>query len=353
MKKFIISLVLVLTVVFSAKSQLVITPDTNTIQLVNDFILSGVTASNVQYTGALFTLGTFNNGFTTDLGLADGIVMTTGTIDTVTNPSIGSPVSEFACFFNNVDGDSLLENLIPGYLTYDASVLEFDLIPVGNTLEFQYVFGSEEYPEFVGSSFNDVFGFFISGDNPSGGLYVNENIALLPGNNIPVSINNVNADSNSTYFIDNQGLNGQTIVFDGFTTVLTAQISVIPSTPYHLKMAIADAGDGAYDSGIFLKAQSMKSYSPVGITEQKNYNSSIFPNPLNENSVLTFNTQTNGITHVYVSDCMGRILDNSSEKAQSGTFSYPIGRILNHYHTGIYFINIQTPDKSWVERVVN
>jgi hypothetical protein len=353
MKNLTVFLGLVFAFAYTAKSQLLVTSDTNTVQLVNNFILTGVTASNVQYTGAPFTLGSFANGSTTNLSLTDGIVMTTGTLDISAGSGISNPVSVFASFLNGFAGDTLLDDLIPGYVTYDASVLEFDLIPIGSILEFQYVFGSEEYPEFVGSSFNDVFGFFITGDNPAGGAYSNENIAIIPGTSLPVAINNVNAVSNPTYYVDNQTLNGQTIVFDGFTTVLTAQISVTPSTPYHLKMAIADAGDGVYDSGIFLKAQSMKSYNPVGIEEHEVSSSNIYPNPVNENSVMTFNTDAPGKINIYISDCLGRnIFESSENSSQTGEHSYSIGKILNDFPSGIYFINIQTSGKSLLQRVV-
>jgi hypothetical protein len=285
--------------------------------------------------------------------MTDGIVLTTGTLDTTMNVYIGSEVINFANYMNGAAGDTQLDALVAPFPTYDASVLEFDLVPVGNILEFQYVFGSEEYPEYVGSSFNDVFGFFINGPSPSGPAYVNENIAIIPGTTLPVSINNVNAGLNSAYFVDNQGINGQTIVFDGFTTVLTAQLSVTPLSTYHLKMAIADVGDGVFDSGIFLKAQSMKSYNYVGIDEIAENSTKIFPNPLNENSVLTFNTQNPGNIVIHITDCIGRaIFDLTQENNLPGKQSFPLGQFLNESPSGIYFVNIQANGKSFLEKVV-
>ena len=98
---------------------------------------------------------------------------------------------------------------------------------------FRYVFGSEEYNEWVGwFSFNDVFGFFITGPNPMGGQYLNKNIAIVPGTeNIPINILNINNGfsipgvipdgpcTNCEYYADNTG--GLSLQYDGFTTIMT------------------------------------------------------------------------------------------------------------------------------------
>jgi len=62
------------------------------------------------------------------------------------------------------------------------------------------------------------------------------------------------------FYVDNT--NGATIEYDGFTTVLTALAVVTPCQTYHLKIVITDAGDPAYDSGVFLEEGSM-SATPV------------------------------------------------------------------------------------------
>jgi gliding motility-associated-like protein len=138
-------------------------------------------------------------------------------------------------------------------------VLEFDFFPLDNTVTFQYVFGSEEYPEYVNAGYNDVFGFFITGPNPLGGNYTNTNVALIPSTTIPVAIDNVHSGSHPAYYVDNQNIGGTTIVLDGFTTVLTATTNLVPCQQYHIKIAIADAGDGVFDSAVFLQANSFSS----------------------------------------------------------------------------------------------
>jgi len=337
----------------AVKAQFYVTPDTNFVQIVNNFVLSGVTVANVQFTGDTNTLGTFTGGNLTNLGLNDGIALTTGSFDTVVNPGVGSPVGSFANFYNYFPGDSLLNTLIAPWTTYDAANLEFDLSPAGNVLEFQYVFASEEYPEYVGSSFNDVFGFFINGPDPAGGSYQNYNIARLPVSMLPVAINNVNDTTNSAYFIDNQAIGGQTIVYDGFTTVFTAQVNVIPAATYHLKMTIADAGDGAFDSGIFLKAQSMKSYLVTSTNETASLPSEIYPNPINPNSLMKFKLNQAGEVTVCITDRAGRLIHNSVfHYGQAGGYSINIGKMMNNYPQGIYFVNIRTVDESSFIKVI-
>ncbi len=241
------------------KAQIVIDTSYSPSYLVKNFLIGqGVIASNVSYTGVQESIGYFHNGGTTNLGLDSGIVLASGdvTLIPVTGTNGGSTGKNI-----NLPGHPLLQSLIPNYTTNDAVLIEFDFIPVSDTIKFRYIFGSDEYPEYVNSNFNDVFGFFItSGINPNTGtMYNNENIALIPGSNTPVTIDNVNANTNSQYYVNNQY--GTTIEYDGFTTVLTAWARVIPCTNYHIVIGVADAGDHSYDSGVFLEAYSFSSNS--------------------------------------------------------------------------------------------
>ena len=337
----------------AAEAQFTVTADTLYAQMVNNFILSGVTATNVAYTGAPFAAGTFTGGALTNLGLSDGLILTTGRVDTAAGqPNIGDSALLFKSSMNNTAGSLLLDQLIPGFNTFDASVLEFDLVPAGNVLEFQYVFASEEYPEFVGSSFNDVFGFFISGPSPLGGAVTDSNIALLPVSGDVVSINNVNAGLNASYFVDNLGLNGGTIVFDGFTTVLLAQINVIPGASYHLVMAVADAGDGVFDSGVFLKAQSMKSYMLTAMEEHEGMAASLSKNPVDDQTVLTVNDESAGQISLRISDRTGRLVFEKITSKAAGALSLPLGSYMSELPSGIYFISVSSPEGNAFSRAV-
>jgi len=214
--------------------------------LVNTMVGPGLTVTNPIINCPNVAYGTFSNGQTTNVGINSGVILTTGNINTLNGN--GSA-------FWSVDNpgpncnDPQLTSLEP-LATRDCCILEFDVIPSCSTLLIRFVFGSEEYPEFVNAGYNDAFGFFVTGPNPSGPVYNNTNVATLPDNTTIVSIDNVNANTNSQFYVNNA--TGTSIKLDAFTTVLTREIVVEPCATYHFKMAIADAGDGIYDSGVFI-----------------------------------------------------------------------------------------------------
>lgn len=248
----------VLSMAVPAKAQLSISNSATPEELVRSILLGqGVIASNIKYTGAPVAIGSFNNGNSTNIGINSGIILSTGDISLSKGPNMFSGHGRD----NGTSGDDEL-NLINTTVTFDAAVLEFDFIPSTDTLRVRYVFASEEYNEFVCSEYNDVFGFFISGPGISGV----QNIAFIPNTSTPVAINSVNngnpvnlmcEPTNPAYFIDNIG--GNSIEYDGFTTVLEAVSPVKACQSYHIRLAIADVSDHIYDSGVFLEAQSFKS----------------------------------------------------------------------------------------------
>jgi len=175
-------------------------------------------------------------------------------------------------------GDSLL-TVISTYPTYDACVLDFDLQPVGNFVEFSYVFGSDEYPEFTCMPYNDIFGFFISGP----GFAAPTNIALLPNTNIPVSVNSINDGSSTLGCVADTSLYVENLdttnTMDGFTVPMIATAPTTPGATYHLKLAIADASDGIINSYVVLKANSLKSgqTGPSGFVTNELATTAVYP----------------------------------------------------------------------------
>lgn len=253
-------------------AQLNVTVNQNPVQLLQNVLLGGgVTVSNVKFNGVVVNTpqqgsGAFTNGATTNLGLDAGIILSSGLAT-----SIPGPASDFGSDALGTGSDpDLVAITTAGNTIEDKSVLEFDFIPNGDSVKFNYVFGSEEYPDFNCSPmYNDVFGFFLSGPGINGPFTNNaKNIALVPGTNLAVSIANIHgADgfncpaANAQYYVNNA--NGTTITLNGFTTVLRAEAAVTCGLQYHIKLAIGDAGDQIYNSAVFLQAGSFASSGQV------------------------------------------------------------------------------------------
>ncbi|HXH18837.1 MAG TPA: choice-of-anchor L domain-containing protein, partial [Chitinophagales bacterium] len=244
-------------------------------ELVEDILLGAcVDVFNVEYTGAPEAIGYFSNGGS--LGLQNGILLTTGSTDVAVGPNNAPD----ATYIAGQPGDSDLESAagLSSNSTFDACVLEFDFIPYNNTITFNYIFASEEYPEYVCSAFNDAFAFLVTGP----GYPPNTNVALIPSTTIPVAINSVNGGmvgafgspggcsppngslAYTAYYVNNTG--GLNVQYDGYTVPLTATISVTPCQTYHIKLVIADVGDQVLDSGVFIEAQSFSGGDEVTVT---------------------------------------------------------------------------------------
>ncbi|MBK6931330.1 MAG: choice-of-anchor L domain-containing protein [Saprospirales bacterium] len=251
-------------------ANLTISPGGTATTLVTNTLIGGncFDVSNPTSTGPTNSRGTFANG-TTNIGLAGGVVLATGNVASLPGPNNSANTSANTAGFNqNSANDGDLATLTGGD-QWDVVRLEFDFKPTAETVQFDYVFGSEEYCEYVGTNYNDVFGFFISGPGISG----NQNIALIPATTTPVAINNVNHQTNTAYYVNNNTNNPCQAVgaccsaecaLDGWTTVLTATATgLIPCSTYHIKLAIADIADGLLFSAVFLKANSFEAGGQV------------------------------------------------------------------------------------------
>ena len=213
----------------------------------NVFIGQGMDIDTIIFEGNPQQVGYFQNGGAA-IGISDGILITNGNAEDAQNPNTATGTTTA---YNTTNSTSPLSSVVSGA---GNDIAEYTIVftPTSSTLTFNYVFGSEEYPEWVGSSFNDVFGFFISGPNNTGPF---TNIALLPGSTTPVSINSVNAGSNAAYYVTNTGNLHE---YDATTTVLTATANVTPCQQYTIVLAISDVGDWSFDSGVFLEGGSFE-----------------------------------------------------------------------------------------------
>jgi len=164
-------------------------------------------------------------------------VLSTGLVSDIP----GTP-DQFASTDLGLPGDPDLTALA-GYPTHDAASYQVTLIPKGSTLHVRYVFASEEYPEFVGSQYNDVMAVYVNG----------KNCAFVPGTTLPVSVNTINYKTNSQYFIDNTtGTNPYQTKMNGLTVPLTCSVPVTPGQQVTVRIAVADTSDGIYDSAVAL-----------------------------------------------------------------------------------------------------
>jgi gliding motility-associated-like protein len=319
MKKiFLLAQVFLLSLVVNAQ---VVTDNSNTVQyyVQNVLLGTGVSVSNITFNGGNANVVNPSVGEFTDansmIGLPAGFAMGTGDIDLASQPNNSGNASLGGGGAAGQDPDLAI---IATNTLVDQCIVEFDFIPTGDTISFNFVFASEEYPEYVCSGFNDVFGFFLTGTNPYGPNYVAENIALVPDPNNPgsftsteVAINTINPgvagangssincsniDANwqsySAYYVSNDANSGNSpsFVYDGRTVSIPVVAPVVCGETYHIKLAIADAGDEFYDSGVFLEAGSFSANGTLdATTADVPTNVQLCGSPFN----VTFNTGPN------------------------------------------------------------
>lgn len=219
-------------------------------------------------------IGIFNRNNYTQFPFETGLVMTTGAVSIAAGPnSSGSSSSAITNFYTDatLQSSGLATSTLNG-----CAALDFDFLAYADTFAFNYVFGSEEYPDFVCATFNDIFVFFLTGPDPVTGISTTKNVAIIPNtvsaanpNGLPVSISTVNGgggNSNpgcyngtySNYFISSStGQNG--VEYNGRTVALSAEGKILACETYHMHLAIGNVGDNSYDSGVFLEGKSFNS----------------------------------------------------------------------------------------------
>ncbi len=255
---------LLLLVFGTASAQYITTDETQTpIQLIENVLInSGCTfVSNVSVSGGNFALGEKSYGYFNANGstfpFAEGIILSTGKIINARGPN--DFISDDGGGMGWL-GDSDLNQALGLNNTFNATILEFDFVPLGPQISFDYLFSSEQYltnPSSNQCNFTDGFAFLLK--ESSSANYTN--LAVIPNTNIPVKVNTVRGSGticpaqNEQYF-DAFNPTEYPTNFNGQTKVLTAQSAVIPGRQYHIKLVIADEGNYRYDSAIFLKGSS-------------------------------------------------------------------------------------------------
>jgi len=301
------SLLLVTSTMNNAYATVTITPTIDAPTLSNAILGAGLTPNGAPtFLGAVGQAGTFTNGISSQLGIESGIVLHTGNVAQIPGPNgnagAGFPETLGGMGAGDDDinvntpaaGDAQL-SVIAGVATFDASVLTIPYTaPAGgpHNIGVQFVFASEEYVDWVGTQFNDVFGFFHDGVN----------IALLPDGVTPITINSINPNTNPAFYINNvANTNGFPVAgadhaFDGYTTVLMVEVQGVTTGNHVMKFAIADSSDSFLDAAVFIEAFGLM--CPEGTT-------GIIPNckgpvggeflPIDTSALLLAGAQTNAV----------------------------------------------------------
>lgn len=331
MKKILLAFTTLLAL--NSQAQLSITTGLDTTTMSSLLEGLGVNINNMTINCAPNAYGQFSGN--SEIPISQGLVFSTGDALMMADSNMSSSTSTPW----NYPGDFDLDLLVAPNITYDACVLEFDAVPIGDTLFFNFAFGSEEYMEFAGVGFNDVFAIYISGL----GFPVPTNIAVLPNDTI-VSIDNVNANLNSQYYIDNETIPGSYVSFDGFTSNVNVETVVVPSTPYHFKIAIADVSDGVLDSGVMLEAFSFRSVSNGTLAVSENdLKVGMYPNPANQQITLRFTEATADIS---IMNTVGQEIQSKSGLLNGESLD------ISNLAAGSYLVKITASGKSSIQSLM-
>ena len=266
--------------VVSSTAQLDVETGLTLEEYVNDILLgSGIQASNITYTGGTNQLGYLTGGDDV-FSISSGLVLSCDVAENLECPDTFLACD--GCLGNGFNDADLLDiaNSVPPLIgqsfsvnsVNDGCVLEFDFVAAGDTVSFNYVFGSDEYETWINTQYNDVFAFFLSGpgitgpyDSPAGFPDGAVNIAGVPDTDpvLPITISSVNSGTNSQYYVDNQG--GTDVCINGYTVPFKAEWPVECGETYHIKLAIADGSDTALESIVVLEEGSFESNAVVQI----------------------------------------------------------------------------------------
>ncbi|MCG7494130.1 Hint domain-containing protein [Thalassobius sp. Cn5-15] len=231
--------------------ELPINNNASAIQMAQEIFGAGVTVVNADYSGDRRSSGTYSNGDAIADGVTPGdtgVILSTGRTSNFTRSSGSTNTNISNSTSSNTRGinDNADFNAAAGTRTYDAAFLDVDFIPNGDTMTIQFVFASEEYPEFVNSLYQDFIGVWVNGQQVD--------LAVGDGDIDPL---NINGNSNESLFISNLNDDFNTEM-DGFTATMTLNMNVIPGQVNSLRIGIADVSDSSYDSTLLIAGDSIQ-----------------------------------------------------------------------------------------------
>ncbi|MES2863749.1 MAG: choice-of-anchor L domain-containing protein [Bacteroidota bacterium] len=175
----------------------------------------------------------------------------------------------------------------------DVSFLKFDFVSSLSQISFDFIFASNEYGPYQ-CSFSDVFAFILT-DLTTGQSI---NLAVIPGTSTPVSVTTIRdvlynsgcASANPQLF-DKYNVGSaatSTMNMNGHTVPMIASAAITPNNPYSIKLVVGDYADTAFDSAVFIKANSFNLGNTVNLA----------CNPDKIKMVSFVDTNTNGVKDV-------------------------------------------------------
>jgi len=212
-------------------------------QMANAIFGDGVTVVSASYTGDKDSSAIYSNGDarSPDATPGDtGVILSTGDAKSFTQSS-GDPnrATNTSTNTSGVNNNSDF-NALAGTSTYDASWLDVDFVPTGNVMTMQFSFSSEEYPEYINSAYNDVFGVWVNGSH----------VPISVGNGT-TSVTNINGANNANLVVSNTG-DAYNTEMDGFTITMTLTVPVNVGVVNSIRIGVADATDSNYDSNVLI-----------------------------------------------------------------------------------------------------
>ncbi len=268
---------------------------------------TGVQVVSASYTGDRDSAGIYTDGDTVAPGVTPGntgVILSTGDAEDFTNSSGNANQSGNTSTNSSGPNNNSQFNAAAGTRTFDASYLDVDFIPDGNVMTMQFVFSSEEYPEFQNSIYQDFVGVWVNGQLVE--------MDVGDGDTDP---GNINTTNNINMFVDNSDSDFNTEM-DGFTITMTLTMVVNPNVVNSIRIGIADVSDNSYDSNLLIAGNSVQT-SLVAISDDVN----VFPdgttsfNVLDNDIAPTSSTLT--VTHI-----------NGQAVSVGDTITLPTGQVV-------------------------
>ena len=219
------------------------------LQMANTIFGDGVTVVGATYSGSSYSSGIYSNGDAVAGNVTPGdtgVILSTGSATRFTNNSSQSNLSSQTSVNSGGQNGEAGFDAIAGTSTYDAAYMDVDFIPTDDTMTMQFVFSSDEYPEYTNSIYNDMVGVWINGTH-----------VPLSITDSGTTINSVNQTNNINLYNDNTSDQFNTEM-DGFTVTMTLTIPVNVGVVNSIRIGVADVADSSYDSNLLIAANSVQ-----------------------------------------------------------------------------------------------